>query len=177
MHSAHDKGSKNRKNVVLEGVDRSGKSTIAGRLSDLHYHVIHCPYRPSYEDMYQHYRELIQQAPYPVVFDRSFIAEAVYGPILRGASRLSSHEFEELLRLLAAKNFAVCYLREQSHILWDRLLQTPHEHNLVLRHFSELVMAYDRCMEMVAAFVPTHTICPTDLSLESILDQFISLIS
>jgi thymidylate kinase len=177
IYNLHNEGFQERKNVVLEGVDGSGKSTLAERFSHLRYHVIHCPYQPSYEDMYEHYRTFLQQVPHPVILDRSFIAEMVYGPVLRGSSRLSSHEFEELLRLLAAKNFVVFYLREKSSILRERLSQTLHAHHMVLQHLPKLITAYDHCMELVTACVPTYTICPTDLPPERMLDQLILLLS
>jgi thymidylate kinase len=159
------------RNVVLEGLDQAGKSTIATMFSARGYHVVHSPYNLHHKDIRLHYQMLIETSARPVVFDRSFLAEVVYGPVLRGVSRLSPAAFQELLGLLAESNFAILYVRENIAVIRARLLQTQAEHAPILVHLAQLVQAYDRCMDSVIAFVPVYTLCPSVDSVANIVDQ------
>jgi thymidylate kinase len=161
----------------LEGLDRSGKSTLAHLFAQIGYSVIHAKYNPHYDDMYHYYWKLILQAPEPVVFDRSFLAEMVYGPVLRGGSRLSIQQIESLLECLAQKNVAVLYLYEPQEILARRLYETIETHRFVLDHLPELLMAYERCLQIVTRYVPTHTIRPSLLPKERLVDFIVTLIN
>lgn len=127
--------------------------------------------------MYHYYWKLILQAPEPVVFDRSFLAEMVYGPVLRGGSRLSIQQIESLLECLAQKNVAVLYLYEPQEILARRLYETIETHRFVLDHLPELLMAYERCLQIVTRYVPTHTIRPSLLPKERLVDFIVTLIN
>jgi thymidylate kinase len=161
-------------NVILEGLDQAGKSTIAALFSARGYHVVHSPYNPHHQDIHLHYFTLIQTSARPVIFDRSFLAEVVYGPILRGVSRLLPAAFQELLGLLVEGDFVILYIREDVAVIRARLLQTQAEHAPVLVHLAELVQAYDRCMESVKAFVPVYVLCPSVDSVVDIVDQLAS---
>ncbi len=127
--------------------------------------------------MHQYYRKLILQAPEPVVFDRSFLAEMVYGPVLRGGSRLSTQQIESLLECLAQKNVAVLYLYEPQEILAHRLHETIETHQHVLDHLPELLIAYERCLQIVTRYVPMHTIRPSLLPKEHLMDFIVTLIN
>lgn len=127
--------------------------------------------------MHQYYRELILQAPEPVVFDRSFLAEMVYGPVLRGGSRLSTRQIESLLECLAQKNVAVLYLYEPQEMLAHRLYETIETHRYVLEHLPEILIAYERCLQIVTRYVPTHIIRPSLLPKEHLVDFIMSLMN
>ncbi|MRG27799.1 hypothetical protein [Laceyella tengchongensis] len=165
-------------NIVLEGLDRSGKSTIATLLSQSGYQSFHCAYNPGYKDMYQHYVELIEQVQAPVVFDRSFISEEVFGPIWRGRSRLSPIQFHNLLSLLGKRDFVVLYIREKPEIVRQRILETRNEilHQKTLDHFHELIERFDTVMKEVGTFLPTFTVCPSQYKKESLVESILQII-
>ncbi|MFF1342085.1 hypothetical protein ACFVYT_30055 [Streptomyces sp. NPDC058290] len=71
--------------LVLEGCDGAGKSTLAALFAARHgFTVIHSPRTPDLTARY-----LAQGGR--LILDRSFISELVYGPLLRGASRIPGH--------------------------------------------------------------------------------------
>jgi len=117
------------------------------------------------------------QAPEPVVFDRSFLAEMVYGPVLRGGSRLSTQQIESLLECLAQKNIVVLYLYEPQEILTYRLHETIETHRFILDHLPDLLIAYERCLQIVARYLPIHTIRPSLLPKEHVVDFIVTLTS
>jgi thymidylate kinase len=75
--------------IVLDGCDGTGKTTLARALRDQHGHtVIHSGRTPDGTDLADRYRQLLA-TPGPVVLDRSFISELVYGPLYHGRSRIT----------------------------------------------------------------------------------------
>jgi thymidylate kinase len=127
--------------------------------------------------MHLYYHDLILQAPEPVVFDRSFLAELVYGLVLRGTSRLSLLEMQSLLECLAKKNVVVLYLSESQEVLTQRLIETRDAHPQVLEHLDELILAYEHYFQIVARYVQTYTLCPTAIPKEQLLDHIVQLIN
>lgn len=165
------------RNIMLEDLDRAGKSTIAEVFDRVGYQMYHVRYNPYYADMAQFYQRLIQEAVVPAVFDRSFISEAVYGPVLRGGSRLLAEEFLVLLEHLAARDFVVVYLRERSEIVRERLAQTLGTHIQVFNHLQALEDAYDTCMETIATVIPTCRICPSTVPQEQLFHILTTMIA
>lgn len=81
-----------KRHIIIEGPDGAGKTTLAKQLAFLTgkaYHHEGPP--PQGVDVFQHYMSLLVRNE-PTVFDRLFEGENVYGPILRGATRLSAEE-------------------------------------------------------------------------------------
>ncbi|HEY0937547.1 MAG TPA: hypothetical protein VGD91_27885 [Trebonia sp.] len=78
-----------REIVVLDGCDGTGKTTLAQDMrAQYGYRVIHSGRTPDGIDLVRRYRRILA-VPGPVVLDRSFISELVYGPLFHGRSRLS----------------------------------------------------------------------------------------
>ena len=82
--------------IVLEGPDCAGKTTLAKELEKCGYRYIHNG--PPGNNPYIDYSNQLIHAGYsgPTVFDRLHVGEMVYGPILRGHSRITMDQFEEL---------------------------------------------------------------------------------
>lgn len=73
--------------IILEGPDGSGKSTLAGRLAE----VIQHRGPPGSDDLFREMQRALQADAY-AVHDRLFHGELVYGPVLRGRSRLTPYQ-------------------------------------------------------------------------------------
>lgn len=100
--------------IILEGVDLAGKSTLAGQLADLacdlgmRVHQLHAG-RPRGDalDEYElalHYgwRDAALDPHELVIADRWHLGERVYGPLLRGKTKLGAWQFMHVERYLDA---------------------------------------------------------------------------
>jgi hypothetical protein len=79
------------------------------------------------------------------------------GPVLRGGSRLSSEQFDELLAMLAAANGVVVYLFEDEEVLRDRLSMSLHQyprHALVMDNLTALLEQYDKVIGYIETMLP-----------------------
>jgi hypothetical protein len=97
-----------RPHLILEGPDCSGKTTIAHFLTEnFGYAYQHeGPPPPDVSDLYLYYATKLQTiawATQPVVFDRMFRGETIYGPIFRGINRLTKGHLHLLNRLCRAR--------------------------------------------------------------------------
>lgn len=89
------------KHIIIEGPDGAGKTTLARFLCHRHnmgYHHEGPP--PVGVSALEHYGRLLAEAPRPTVFDRLHLGEVVYGPLLRGGSRLSTYDWGLMNRLI-----------------------------------------------------------------------------
>ena len=68
--------------IIIEGCDGVGKTTIVNKLKALGYGSLHFNFDPTLSIKQKYERILTQDYEYPVVLDRSFISEMVYGPIV-----------------------------------------------------------------------------------------------
>lgn len=78
--------------IILEGCDGSGKSTLATWLAAQHgYQIKH--FGIPGQDPFKEYVSALweaHQADKPTVFDRLHLGELIYGPVMRGRSKLGS---------------------------------------------------------------------------------------
>ncbi len=86
--------------VVLEGPDFAGKSALAARLAsgDSSFRIVANGPPPVGVDLASHYLAQVRAARESgfTIFDRLHIGELIYGPRLRGESRLSQRGLELL---------------------------------------------------------------------------------
>lgn len=141
--------------IIIEGPNRAGKSTLAGRIAALigqqygHATVMSWgPPDPPGRNPFEEYElSLLAQARTQehVIADRWAMGELVYGPLFRGRSRLTDGGLlhcEMLLRSLGAKR--VCLLPSQ-RVLFQRWEAAPDElsdqHDLLHEHAMFRVLA------------------------------------
>jgi thymidylate kinase len=146
--------------IVLEGCDGTGKTTIANALAADHgYTVVHAARSPDGTDLMAKYRQILN-GPAPLVLDRCFISEFVYGPLVHGGSRLSHSEAVQLAGLLAARGGLLVHLTGQPEVIAARLLardgQAPS-----LPHLRAITRAYLEIFARLDAHAPVITIDTT----------------
>jgi hypothetical protein len=75
--------------VILEGPDGAGKTTLARYLCEKYCLEYRHTDKPGTEDLFRAYQRSLHGAKH-VLFDRLFHGELVYGPLMRGTSRLTA---------------------------------------------------------------------------------------
>jgi hypothetical protein len=92
--------------IVLEGPDGSGKSTLARRLQQRYnFKIVKLNQPKPKEDMLNTYTQTLWDALNdwrPVVFDRHYLGESIYGPVMRGEDRLTNYGQILIERMIAA---------------------------------------------------------------------------
>lgn len=162
------------KHIIFEGIDGTGKSTLAKELELNGYEIIHSPYNSEFTNIAEHYRVMIENLSKPTILDRSFISEMVYGSVLRGTSRITEDSFLQLLKLLSRKNFYIVYLYEDLDVIKRRLQQTSGEHSRVLSSLLELHTKYEQYIEKVKKYVPVIKISSSTMTKGQKVADFIA---
>jgi hypothetical protein len=100
--------------IILEGPDGSGKSTLAAELGGARHEG-----PPGDTDLFRHYQRKLQEEAY-VVHDRLFHGELVYGPVMRGRSRLTPYQARYLEYQAATYGCLVVWCDADSEVLPKR---------------------------------------------------------
>jgi len=140
--------------LTLDGCDGTGKTTLAEYLQAQHgFTVIHSSRTPDHVDLAARYRQILATAG-RLVLDRCFVSELVYGPLRYGRSRLSWNDAVELSATLAARGGAFVHLTGTPAAIQRRLLDRRDTELPALGDISDLVTAYQRIFESLAAHAP-----------------------
>lgn len=93
--------------VILEGPDGGGKTTLAKKLVDMGFDYRHEGPPKQGADLVAHYLKIIDdslKSPRPVVHDRLWLGERIYGPIARGKDNLGIEGQNLFYRLHRSKH-------------------------------------------------------------------------
>lgn len=94
--------------IVIEGPDGAGKTALARVLCGaLGYAYHHEGVPPMTIEPGLHYWNVIHQPDIPTVFDRLHVGEMIYGPILRGRSRITHMQMDAIDRELRTFNCSI----------------------------------------------------------------------
>ena len=108
--------------ILIEGIDRSGKSTLA-KLVAIHMScgVKHCS-KPKTNDPFQEYLMMYDETRKyrNLVLDRSHLGEYVYSNLWRGGCRITNHEFRQLDNLASLQSAIVIHAYASVEDIIDR---------------------------------------------------------
>ena len=94
--------------IIIEGLDGTGKTTLANDLLNKNYILINN--NLTSESHYDKYVNIIKTSDINSVSDRSFVSEMVYGKVLSGTTKLSEEEFINLVKLYSEYETKIIYL-------------------------------------------------------------------
>ncbi len=107
--------------IVLEGCDGVGKTTLAARLAAAHgFAVVHSTVTPDDVDIVQRYLAVLGD-PRRLLLDRSFVSELVYGPLVRGRSRLTLSQVIDLAQVVRDRTGTFVHLTASTTVILARL--------------------------------------------------------
>jgi thymidylate kinase len=108
--------------IVIDGCDGTGKTTLARQLAADHgYTVVHSGRTPDHVDLAGRYRGILA-ADGPLVLDRCFLSELVYGPLHRHHSRITWDDALELAVAVTRRRGVFVHLTGPPGAVHARLL-------------------------------------------------------
>jgi thymidylate kinase len=143
--------------IVAEGCDGVGKTTLAVALATGYgYTMVHATRTPDGVDVAERYRTILAW-PGPLVLDRSFISELVYGPMRHGRSRLSLDDVGDLVRIVTGRGGIFMHLTGPPELIAARL-RARDGHAPELSELRALITAYTTVFEWLASYALVVTI-------------------
>lgn len=150
--------------IIIEGMDGTGKSTVASNISKMGYNVHHLQYSEKNE---KGFLDLLKLDDGKLVLDRGFITELVYGPILRNYSRISEEETNNLIKNYSAKNSKIIYLKTLKSDLLKRRKDDLEDFEMLSKYYEVLNSKYDEIMKYLSNYFKILTI---NTSIENIAE-------
>jgi thymidylate kinase len=110
--------------VIFEGADGVGKTTLATACcAEWGWAMWHHDYLPQHSrDIFVRYRDELSNSR-NVAMDRSYVSELVYGPVVRGGSRLSPAQRDELTDIIRARGGVLVHVHASVEQIESRLRQ------------------------------------------------------
>jgi thymidylate kinase len=161
--------------LIVEGIDGVGKTTIVSLLKEFGMNSMYYDYDPLTQDLIAKYKNINIEIAQNGVSDRSFISELVYGPVIRGQSRLSLDDYNDLLIFYASLGTNIVYLKADLLTLINRKNEDPKDHELLNRYFISLNEAYDKAMRIARIHIPVLEFDTVTTSVNDIFQKIIRI--
>jgi predicted ATPase len=111
--------------IALDGCDGTGKTTLAQRLREGYgFTIVHVDRTPDDVDLTRRYRQILAE-PGPIVLDRCFLSELVYGPLFRHWSRITWEQCVALASEVMRRDGVLVHLTATANAIRSRLLARP----------------------------------------------------
>lgn len=146
--------------IILEGLDKTGKTTLANKLKEIGYNVVKCNVP---ENAFNEYMTKALEADDMTVFDRFHWGETAYGLIKRGKCSLTDKEFKTIEQLLFEKNAIVIYCQASKDFI-SKKFDEENETFTKKEEIDELKSLFDETRKKSILTVVDYII-PTDIDL------------
>jgi len=107
------------KHIIIEGMDKTGKSTLAKRLSEEFGIPIKKFSAPTDNKALQEYAAFLLNEKVPHIIDRCYMSELAYGPVKRGSSQISQL-MKQMLETAVKDNVIGIYCYDSSDAIKHR---------------------------------------------------------
>lgn len=142
--------------IIIEGLDGTGKTTLANDLLNKNYILINN--NLTSESHYDKYVNIIKTSDINSVSDRSFVSEMVYGKVLSGTTKLSEEEFINLVKLYSEYETKIIYLYASKKILLERRKDDFKDSKVIFHLYQELMDEFERRLDYISAYIDVFSI-------------------
>lgn len=139
--------------IIVEGIDGVGKSTLVDYIVEQGLEKHHFDYDEKNMDLYKKYMRVLNSSNLNKVLDRSFISEMVYGPVIRGKSKLELEQFKRLLLEYKKSRTSIIYLTAPKEILLKRREKDLTDFEMIQKFYDKLNLQYDKVMSYSMDFI------------------------
>ena len=160
------------KNIIIEGMDGVGKSTLAKLLTQIGFKTKHSDYHISVDNLFDLYDNLLDETSTSTkrnVFDRFFMSEMVYGKILRRKSRLNGIEVDLLFKKLKDQGSMLIYLYAPLDILLKRI--QPEDSLNIKSNYLSFQNEYHEMLNLASQYLPIIRINTKENNMSQVFKQ------
>lgn len=157
--------------IVIEGLDGVGKTTLVDYFVNMGMRKYHFDYDAKNMDLFTKYMKVLNDETDILVFDRSFISEMVYGPILRVNCKLSLDQYTRLLQEYKKHGAVIIYLTCPKDILLSRRIDDLKDYEMIDKYYASLNSKYDEIMEYSKDYIDVLQFDSHAMSKEDIQDN------
>ncbi len=108
--------------LVLDGADQQGKSTLAEKIQEkVNMPILHFSIPDENTNFETEYiKDIAKHNEQPIIFDRSYVSEMVYGDIFRGGSKVTPEIKKYVETILNGHNYIFVLCKRKNYQWKDR---------------------------------------------------------
>ncbi|HHX99148.1 TPA: hypothetical protein GX533_00460 [Candidatus Dojkabacteria bacterium] len=118
----------------------------------------HFDYDEKNKDLFSKYMVVLNEDTSSIVFDRSFVSEMVYGPILRNNCKLTLEQYTQLLQEYKKHEAIIVYLTSPKGVLLSRRANDLKDYNMIDKYYELLNARYEEIMDYSSVFIDILTL-------------------
>ena len=144
--------------IILEGPDGSGKTTLANLLhKQTGFTLLHRSYdTDKAPDLFNEYAQVLK-AGKNCIMDRGWYSELVYGPVMRGSSKISYPQMYELERLATKYGAIIIHCSAPEATLWKRCLRRGEDYIKDREKFHNICQGFNELFHRMPHLIPVTT--------------------
>lgn len=133
------------KHIIIEGVDKTGKTTLANELSRIFGMPIKKFSAPKDGRAFESYADFLLNEKTPHIIDRCYMSELAYGPVVRGTSQVSPLQ-KQLLETAIEGSVICLYCYDTEEAIAGRF-DTDKEEYTSKGQIARLLKEYDEQLD------------------------------
>jgi len=165
--------------LILEGPDGGGKTTLAKWIcTNANFDYKHEGPPPPGRDQLEYYKTVLYdalEADHNTVFDRLFLGEHIYGPVMRQSDRLTINGVKLFERIIASKSIWHYICMPSERTILDNFsikIKDPNEYVKDIDNFKKVINGYYRMMLRPYNYVYDYESDPPQIVLDNLETDF-----